>query len=49
MGERTITTSRQRTTKRMYSWRDELAARYELQQARLKVVIEDSEEPEEHL
>lgn len=49
MGERTITPPQQATASRTHSWRDELAARYEFQQARLSVLIEDSPEPEEFL
>lgn len=37
------------TTTRTSSWRHELAARYEIQQARLRVAIEDSDDAGEYL
>ncbi len=50
MGKQPITsTTPETTTGRTSSWRDVVAAQYELQQARLRVTIEDDGDTEEHL
>ncbi|HLT82599.1 MAG TPA: hypothetical protein VKZ83_00085 [Phototrophicaceae bacterium] len=42
-------TQERTTTARTRSWRDDLAADYEIQQARLEVVLELDDEAEEYL
>ncbi|PYG00141.1 hypothetical protein SAMN05216184_10480 [Georgenia satyanarayanai] len=50
MGRQPITsTTKQTATTRTSSWRDIVAAQYELQQARLRITIEDDGDTEEHL
>lgn len=45
----TATVDQQAPQKRPGSWRDTVFAEYEMSQARLRVLIQSSEEPEEHL
>jgi len=49
MGMQTITPSVLATTALRSSWRDALAARYELDQARLRMRLDEPDGTEEHL
>ena len=49
MSIQTITPSMLATTALRSSWRDALAARYELDQARLRIRLDGLDEAEEHI